>query len=90
MPETEPNLSNLQRARENAGMTLEEVAEELDMALSTYHQKECGMRRLWLEEARKLACLFDTRIDKLFYSKYYGKISTDSLRYCGDVDESIN
>lgn len=46
----------------------DEMAELLNITLSTYSKKETGKASFTLEEAKKIADYFKTTIDELFFS----------------------
>lgn len=83
MRRVKPRLNNLKKLRRKEDITLKEMGEIIGKHTSTYHKKECGHAPFTLQEARKLARHFDTSIDALFYSRYYGKIKTTSQREIG-------
>jgi len=74
------NLDNLKRAREKAEISQKEVADFLGVCKETYRKKENGKSEFSLKEAKKIANLFDTKIEKIFFSRYFGMIEPQKVR----------
>lgn len=57
----------LKEARENAKMTMEEVAGHLGITRQTYSKMESSPETIEIGEAFKLAKLFDVKVDDIFF-----------------------
>lgn len=62
----------LQNLRKKNKMSYEEVAKEIGISKAYYWQIENGNRRLYYDLALKIAKVFKTKPDNLFYD-YYNK-----------------
>lgn len=62
----------LQNLRKKNKMSYEEVANEIGISKAYYWQIENGNRRLYYDLALKIAKVFNTKPDNLFYD-YYNK-----------------
>ncbi len=59
----------LKEARDNAKMTMEEVAGHLGITRQTYSKMESSPDTIEIGEARKLAELFEVKVDDIFFDK---------------------
>ena len=59
---------NLKSFRAKYGLTQMQMAEKLDITTATYSSKENGKKQFTLEEAKKIAEIFNTSIDNIFFS----------------------
>ena len=59
---------NLKSFRAKYGLTQMQMAEKLDITTATYSFKENGKKQFTLEEAKKIAEIFNTTIDNIFFS----------------------
>ncbi len=57
----------LKEARDNAKMTMEEVAGHLGITRQTYSKMESSPDTIEIGEARKLASLFGVGVDDIFF-----------------------
>lgn len=57
----------LKEARENAKMTMEDVAGHLGITRQTYSKMESSPETIEIGEAFKLAKLFDVKVDDIFF-----------------------
>ena len=57
----------LKEARDNAKMTMEEVAGHLGITRQTYSKMESSPETIEIGEAFKLAKLFDVKVDDIFF-----------------------
>lgn len=55
--------------REKSGFTQQQMAEKLNIAVSTYNMIENGKRGISLYKAKKISILLDVSIDELFFDK---------------------
>lgn len=69
MPEI--NLNNLQKAREDKGYTLQEMAQKCGVSYVTYRKWEKGETKPNVVKAKKMANIFNTKIDILFFSRSF-------------------
>lgn len=61
------NTSLLKSMRKNKGYTIYKMAELLNITPSFYSQIENKKRRLFYDTAYKIAVIFETTPDKIFY-----------------------
>lgn len=61
-------MNNLMKQyREKAGLTQQNMADKLEIAISTYNMIENGKRRPSLCIAKKISLLLDASIDEIFF-----------------------
>ena len=65
-----PKLIKLKEARMNANFTIKELSNMLGISSSMYGYIESGEKRLSYDIAVKLADIFKTTPDKLFYEDF--------------------
>lgn len=61
-------MNELRKKRKEKKLTLEDVAKELGTTKSNYYKKECGQIKVSISEAFKLAKIYDTTVDELFFN----------------------
>lgn len=67
------NMSNLKKVRTTNGMTCQLMADILEISKSYYWQIENNYRKLSYEMAVKIANIFKTTPDKIFYEDFKEK-----------------
>lgn len=67
----EPNLSNLEKAREAKGYSRQYMADKLNVTYTTYRNWETGETSIPLDKAKVIANIFNTKVDALFYSRVF-------------------
>lgn len=55
--------------REKCGVTQQQIADKLEIAVSTYNMLENGKRNVSLSKAKKLSIILNASIDELFFEK---------------------
>ncbi|OVE67972.1 hypothetical protein CCS79_13535 [Clostridium diolis] len=60
----------IKQYREKAGLTQQDMANQLRMAVSTYNMIENGKRRTSLYNAKKISLLLKVSIDDLFFKSF--------------------
>lgn len=68
----------LQKLRKEKNLTQQEVAKELGVATVFYGMIERGERNPTLELARKIAILFNSTIDEIFFNKKLYEVYSES------------
>ncbi|OOM81753.1 helix-turn-helix protein [Clostridium puniceum] len=67
-------MNNLiKQYREKAGLTQQEMAKQLKIAVSTYNMIENGKRGISLYNAKRISVLLKVSIDDLFFKKVVHK-----------------
>lgn len=61
-------MNELKKRRKAHNYTLEYIASELGTTKCNYYKKECGQVKVSLMEAFKLAKIYDTTVDELFFN----------------------
>lgn len=61
--------SYLKRLRLAENLTQEEMASLVGMSYRSYRSKECGQRRVSLDEAKRISDVFDMKIEDIFFRK---------------------
>ena len=61
----------LKEARENAHLTMEEVAAQLGITRQTYSKMESSPDTIEIGEARKLAEILNIKVDDIFFATNY-------------------
>lgn len=79
MHHKKPKLKRLRKIRREAGISQSEMADYLGISTQAYHMKESGKSSLKLEEAKKIADILESDIEKLFFSRFYNKIEDIEL-----------
>lgn len=59
--------NNVKAARIKYGFSQQDMADYLAISKTTYQYKEVGKIDFWLNEGKKMADLFGTTIDELFF-----------------------
>lgn len=68
----------LKAYRQMFGFNQENVAKHLGISLHAYHNKETGKTPFTINEAKKLADLFETTVDDIFFNDNVPKLGTKS------------
>lgn len=63
------NINNLKKMRIEKNLSRREIANLLGISQSYYSKIETGKKRLFYDMAIKIAIIFNTKPDKIFYSK---------------------
>ncbi len=63
-------ITKLKNLREKQNLTYQEIADILSISKSYYWQIENGLRSLKYELALKIAQIFETKPDAIFYDYY--------------------
>ena len=71
MGDKKVNLDNLKEVRKDKGYSRKEIADKLGVTYNTYRNYEEGITTIPLPVAKKLADIFETKIETLFYSISY-------------------
>ena len=61
----------LKEARENAHLTMEEVAAQMGITRQTYSKMESSPDTIEIGEARKLAEILNIKVDDIFFASNY-------------------
>ncbi|PAB61341.1 hypothetical protein CCE28_02610 [Anaeromicrobium sediminis] len=68
---------NLKSARKKRGCTQQQAANELDITKNYYSMLETGTRTPGLKLAKKIADLYNTTIDELFFRESNNKVLSE-------------
>lgn len=75
MPKVNLELKSL---RVKHGLSQEDTAKLLGITSSTYNRKENGSRKFYVDEAGKLADIFNTTVEEIFFANKVTKRITNS------------
>ncbi len=81
--------ARLEKLREKAGLTQDEVAQRVGVARSTYANYESEKREPDLNTLRKLADLFDVTVGYLVGDKPSADVSSEEAEFLKWVDENL-
>lgn len=60
-------MQRLRNARVAAGLTQEEMGKRLGLTMAGYRQKEVGERKIYIDEANKIAAILNVTLNDLFF-----------------------